>query len=127
MTNSTNHKPRGAFAFLTGFVYAFKGVYFLMSSQRNVWVHIVATLLVVFGGFYYSVSAGEWHAIILSIGIVFAAEAFNTAIEELVNKVYPGYDKSAGRIKDLAAGAVLFTAIAAAIIGFIIFVPKIFT
>jgi diacylglycerol kinase (ATP) len=62
--------------------------------------------------------------VIISIGLVFAAEAFNTAIELLVDKISPDYDEKAGLIKDVAAGAVLFTAIAAAAVGIIVFVPK---
>jgi diacylglycerol kinase (ATP) len=61
--------------------------------------------------------------VVLAIALVFAAEAFNSAIEALVDKISTGYNETAGKIKDLAAGAVLITAIATAITGLIIFVP----
>ena len=111
---------------LLSFKYAFKGIYFLLATQRNARIHLAATALVIFGGFYFSISVTEWVAVIIAIGIVFAAEAFNTAIEQLVDMTSPGFDKSAGRIKDLAAGAVLITAIAAVSVGIIIFGPKFF-
>lgn len=111
---------------LLSFKYALKGILYLIKSQHNAWIHLTACLLVIFFGFYFSVTNTEWILLVLSIGIVFAAEAFNTAIELLVDKISPEYNQIAGRIKDLAAGAVLFTALAAAITGTIIFWPKIF-
>jgi diacylglycerol kinase (ATP) len=126
MVNPENNRPKGIHAFLIGFKYAFNGIYVLFSTQRNARVHLLAAVLVVAAGFYYSISNAEWLAVILSIGIVFAAEAFNTAIELLVDKVWPEFDQTAGKIKDMAAGAVLFCAVATVIVGIIIFAPKIF-
>lgn len=68
----------------------------------------------------------EWIMIVFAIGFVFAAEAFNTAIEIWVDKLQPDFDPKAGRAKDLAAAAVLIAAISAATVGLIIFIPKIF-
>jgi diacylglycerol kinase (ATP) len=124
--NSANQKQKGIGAFLMGFVHAFKGIFFLIASQRNARIHLLALVLVVAAGFYFSISSTEWLVVIISIGMVFSAEAFNTAIEELTDKVSPEYNKSAGRIKDLAAGAVLLSAIAALIVGVIIFGTRIF-
>jgi diacylglycerol kinase (ATP) len=126
MTVPEKNKPNPVYKTLLSFTYAIKGIYLLLATQRNAWIHLAATILVIFGGFYFSISTTEWMAVIFSIGIVFAAEAFNTAIEQLVDLVSPEVNKSAGRIKDLAAGAVLFAAIAAAIAGIIIFGPKFF-
>ncbi len=61
----------------------------------------------------------------LAIGLVWATETFNTALERLVDLCSPQYDKVAGQAKDLAAGAVLLAAVAAAIVGLIIFLPRI--
>jgi diacylglycerol kinase len=66
----------------------------------------------------------EWVMVILTIGIVLAAEAFNTAIEQIANFIQPDQDKRIEYIKDMAAGGVLITAIAAFIVGLIIFLPK---
>ena len=126
MTNPKKNKPNPVYSTLLSFKYAIKGIYLLLATQRNAWIHLAATALVVFSGFYFSISSTEWMAVIIVIGIVFAAEAFNTATEELVNIVSPEFNKPAGRIKNLTAGAVLITAIAAAIVGIIIFGQKIF-
>ena len=67
--------------------------------------------------------AGPWMIIILCIGVVIAAELFNTAIEKLVDLVSPQQHPVAGQVKDIAAGAVLVCAATAAIIGLIVFIP----
>lgn len=98
----------------------------MIRTQHNAWIHLAAALLVIFAGFYFSISEIEWIAVTLAIGFVFSAEAFNTSIEWLVDKISPEYDPVAGKIKDVAAGAVLIAAIAAAVTGIIVFYPKIF-
>lgn len=106
------------------FVYAGRGLKSFLSKEHNAWIHSAATVIVIIAGIVLHISAHEWIVIILCIGTVFAAEAFNTAIERLVNLVSPDYHKIAGDVKDIAAGAVLICAITAAIIGLIIFIPK---
>lgn len=106
------------------FVYAGKGLKSFICKEHNAWIHCVATIAAITLGIVLHISTNEWIAIIICIGMVFAAEAFNTAIERLVNLVSPDYNKTAGDVKDIAAGAVLICAIAAAIVGFIIFLPK---
>lgn len=76
-------------------------------------------------GFVLCIAAWEWVAVALCIGAVLAAEAFNSAVEALADRVSPGYDEAVKRTKDLAAGAVLLLAIAAVAVGLIIFLPKI--
>lgn len=106
------------------FGYAGKGLKSFIMKEHNAWIHSAATILVVLAGILLHISIHEWIIIIICIGGVFSAEAFNTAIERLVNLVSPDYNKTAGDVKDIAAGAVLIWAIATAIIGMIIFVPK---
>ncbi len=106
------------------FGYAGKGLKSFITKEHNAWIHSAATILVILAGIILHISIHEWIIIIICIGGVFSAEAFNTAIERLVNLVSPDYNKTAGDVKDIAAGAVLIWAIAAAIIGMIIFVPK---
>ena len=72
-------------------------------------------------------SSTEWIAIVFAIGSVLAAEAVNSSIEALADLVSPEYNEAIKRTKDLAAGAVLILAISAAIVGLIIFIPKILT
>jgi diacylglycerol kinase (ATP) len=108
---------------MLSFKYAFNGIFLLLKNEHNAWIHAFAAVMAVGAGLYFRITKHEWIAVVLAIAMVFAAEAFNSAIEVLVDKISPGYDKTAGKIKDLAAGAVLITAIAAAITGLIVFVP----
>ena len=110
---------------LDSFKYAFAGIRDLFKTEPNVIIHTVAALLAIAMGFYFSISPFEWCFIIFAITFVFSAEAFNTALEYLTNLVSPDYHELAGKTKDVAAGAVLFAAIGAAIVGLIIFLPKI--
>lgn len=107
------------------FRYAFKGIADLLKSQPNARIHLVATIGVLTAGAFLELSLNEWCLIILSIAFVFSAEAANTAIEYLTDLVSPDYHPLAGKAKDVAAAAVLLAAIGAAIVGFIIFLPKI--
>ena len=84
-------------------------------------VHGVIAVLVIVLGFCYRITAGEWIAILLCVGLVFVLEIINTAIETLVDFVQPQYDPLAGKVKDIAAAAVLVAAIVAVVIGVIVF------
>lgn len=120
------HKTNNKFTIrrrLKSFWHAFSGLFFLIRTQPNAWIHSFAALAVIAAGFHFTISKAEWFSVILSIGLVFAAEAINTAIEEMVDLLSPGHQIHAKRAKDLSAGAVLIISIAAAIIGLIIFVP----
>lgn len=110
---------------IDSFGFAFKGIFDLFRSQPNAKIHLLAAFCVVVAGFYFQISTTEWCLCILSIFGVPAAEAFNTAIEYLTDLVSPDYHVLAGKAKDAAAGAVLLTAIGAALIGILIFLPKI--
>lgn len=109
---------------LRSFGYAFRGVAAMLRLQANARIHAVATLLVVGLGFFFRICAGEWCAIVAVIGLVWTAEGLNTAIETLTDLVSPEAHPLAGRAKDLAAGAVLCAAVAAFIVGAIVFLPK---
>ena len=110
---------------IASFGYAFEGIFEAIQSQDNFKIHCLAAFLVVLAGLYFSISTTEWCLIIGSITAVLSAETFNTAIEHLTDLVSPDYHILAKKTKDAAAGAVLFTAIGAAIIGGIIFLPKV--
>lgn len=114
-------KPR-----LKSFKYAFNGFADLIKTQPNAWIHTGIAFLVVLAGVLLQLSATEWCIISLTIAIVFAAEAFNTAIEYLTNLVSPGYHPLAGKTKDAAAAGVLVLAIGAVVVGIIIFLPKLY-
>lgn len=110
--------------FIRGFVYALNGIWHAAATQLNFRVHLVAAVVAVVLGYALHISTGEWLWIILCIAMVLVAELFNTALEFLTDLVSPEYNKKAGLVKDMSAGAVLITAICALIIGLIIFVPK---
>ncbi len=112
---------------LRSFGYAIRGLWRFFSSEHNVWIHLVLTVLAIVLGFILKISRMEWIAVLLVIGMVISAEAFNTCIEKVIDYLAPEKDKRAAYIKDLAAGAVLITAVIAAIVGIIIFLPKIIT
>lgn len=105
------------------FVYALQGLLFLLRSQPNAWVHLLATLAVCAAGFHFGLSRGEWLWICLAIVLVWSAEAFNTALEQLADALHPQRHPGIGRAKDLAAGAVLVAAVGAAVIGVMVFWP----
>ncbi|MBR2456835.1 MAG: diacylglycerol kinase family protein [Bacteroidaceae bacterium] len=108
---------------IKSFGYAFKGIASLLKKEHNAWIHCLAIVVVTSLGFYFHITPTEWCIVLLCFGMVLAAEGFNTAIERLVDLVSPERHPVAGDVKDVAAGAVLICAIAAAIIGCIIFLP----
>lgn len=110
--------------FIRGFGYALNGIWHAAATQLNFRVHLVAALMAGYAGYALHISTGEWLWIIFCIAIVLVAELFNTALEFLTDLVSPEYNKKAGLVKDMSAGAVLITAICALLIGLIIFVPK---
>lgn len=116
-------KPFSILARIKSFKYAFQGIWSLIKEEHNFRIHLVATALVTALGFYFQVSRAEWLWLVFAIGLVLSAEAFNSAIERLVDLQEPEQNPKAGKIKDMAAGAVLLSAIAAAIIGVLIFWP----
>jgi diacylglycerol kinase (ATP) len=107
--------------FLRAFVYATRGVIASFASERNLKVHLAVAIVTIAGGFYFGVTALEWCAIMICIGLVFAFEMINTAIEDLVDLVTTEWNPLAGKIKDAAAGAVLVISIASLVVGLIIF------
>lgn len=111
---------------IKSFKYAFKGIYATLLSQHNFWIHLVVTILVIGFGMFLKLNINEWLIIILCFGFVMTAEIFNSAVELLMDIVSPEYNSKVGLVKDMAAGAVLVSAIASAVVGFIIFLPKLY-
>lgn len=108
---------------LRSFGYAWKGIRCCVGKEQNLSFHLIATVLVVIAGWQLGITRTEWAILLLCIGMVIAAELFNTAIEKLVDLVSPEQHPLAGQVKDIAAGAVLVCAAMAAMVGLIIFVP----
>ena len=105
------------------FKFAIKGIIELFTKEKNAQIHALAVVIVTSLGIIVDIKMSEWAIIVLCFMVVIAAEGFNTSIEKIVDLVSPEYHPLAAKAKDIAAGAVLITAIGAAIIGLIIFVP----
>ena len=106
------------------FGFALKGIATLFKTQPNARIHLIAICIVTVAGYLLKVSTSEWCFIVIAFAMVLAAEAFNTAVEFVVDLASPDYHPLAGKAKDVAAAAVLIIAIGAATIGIIIFLPK---
>ena len=110
---------------LTAFRFAFRGLALTFSEQVNFRIHIIISILVILSGVWVQLSSIEWCILLICIGSVMAAELFNSSIEQHVNATHPQWNDAAGKTKDIAAAAVLIVSIFAAMIGLIIFIPRI--
>jgi len=111
---------------IESFGHAFRGLTILVKSQPNARFHLCATVCVITLGIVLGISAVEWAVLSLAVGSVWAAEAMNTGLEFLADRVAPERHKLVGNAKDVAAAGVLASSIAAAAAGFLIFLPHIF-
>ncbi|GCF07849.1 diacylglycerol kinase family protein [Dictyobacter arantiisoli] len=119
-----NTAPKSEFAkFVRSFGYAFRGLGYTIRTQRNARVHIAVTSLVIVLGAILHLSAIEFAILLVTISAVFIAEMFNTVIEACVDLITPDYHPLARIAKDVAAGAVLASAIFSILIGLCIFGP----
>jgi diacylglycerol kinase (ATP) len=109
---------------MRSFGYAFNGIAYATKTQLNFRIHIVASLLAVYMGYALHISVSEWQWVIMCIALVLIIELLNTAIEFLTDLVSPAYNKLAGHVKDVSAGAVVIAALFALVMGSIIFLPK---
>lgn len=108
---------------IAAFRYAFKGMAELLVNHPHIHVHAVASVIVIAFACYFEVNRIEWIILILCIGAVWTAEAFNSSIEILTDLVSPDYHPLAGKVKDVASAAVLLICISTAIVGLLIFIP----
>ena len=105
--------------------YALEGLWLMLSTQPNAWIHFVATILVISGGMYFEISRTDWAIVTITIVSVWVAETINTAFEYLCDVTNPDYHPVVKKAKDVSAAAVLISAIGAVIVGLIIFLPYI--
>lgn len=110
---------------LKSFTYAFAGLKVLFREEHNSRIHLFATICVIVAGVLLKISLLEWVAVAFAVGLVFSGEIFNSAVEDLSDVVCPERDERIKKVKDLAAAAVLVNAITAAVIGLLVFLPKI--
>lgn len=110
--------------FLKGFVFAWRGIA-AGARGRNFRVMLVVAVAVIISGYLLKISSLEWSLVMLATGLVLGLELINTAGEKLVDILSPDHDPRYGMVKDILAGAVLLAAAAAAVVGMLIFWPKI--
>ena len=110
---------------INSFKFAFKGIADLFSTQINAKIHLVLGSLAILLGIYLNLNFTEWAILSITIAVVLAAEAFNTALEYLTDLVSPNYHQLAGKTKDVAAAGVLLTAFGAIFVAIFLFLPKI--
>ena len=107
--------------FLKSFTYACKGIYSVIKEQQNFRIHVLASFVVISFGFYFQVTTTEWCVLLVCIGGVLTLELINSSIENLVDLVTTERKPLAGKVKDIAAGAVLVASVLSVIIGVLIF------
>lgn len=108
---------------LASFKFAFAGLWSILKTQHNAWLHLTATALVCIAGVVLRISAADWRWLVIAIALVWFAEAMNTAFEYLCDVVSPEFHSSVKKAKDIAAGAVLICAAGAAVLGAMVFLP----
>lgn len=128
--NMTNLRRKRRFKVKTkkianSFKYAVQGLISSFKTEKNMKIHILIMFLVILAGWWLKISKIEWIVCIILFGIVISAELVNTAIETIVDMITPYRNKEAKLAKDIAAASVLVVAISAAVVGLMIFVPKI--
>jgi diacylglycerol kinase len=106
------------------FGYAWKGIVWLIRSQPNAQIHLVATICAVAAACWLKITIGEWCAVLIVTGMVWGAEALNSALELLADHFAPEEHPLVGKAKDVAAGGVLVAAIVAAAVGVMVFGPR---
>lgn len=105
------------------FGYAFRGLKFLFRTQIHFRIEVAITVVVVFLGFWFCVTASEWMILLLCCASVLGAEALNSALEVALDRLHPERHPLIGKSKDMAAAGVLLLALFSAVIGVIIFFP----
>lgn len=106
------------------FGYAFQGIFNTIRTERNIKIHCAAAILVTIFGIWLQISKTEWMICFILFGLILALELVNTAVEATVDLFTEERKPLAKKAKDAAAGAVLIVAIFAAVIGILIFIPK---
>ena len=110
---------------IKSFGWAIVGLSYFFRSEIKPWLHLLGSILTIVAGILFGINKTEWLFIILAIGIVFLAEILNTILERISEFIPDKHDAMRGRIKDMSAGLVLFTAIISLSIGIAIFLPDI--
>ncbi|WP_307473093.1 diacylglycerol kinase family protein [Cytobacillus purgationiresistens] len=117
-------RPNRSRNLFESFFYAFSGIFSAVKKERNLQIHLISALFIIFLGWFLSLTWIEWLFISFAIGGMVALELVNTAIERVVDLATADLHPLAKQAKDIAAGAVFIYAILAIIVGSVIFIPK---
>lgn len=107
------------------FVYAWQGLKTLVREEHNARIHVAAAVVAVAAGFAFGISPLEWCVVLICVGLVISAEALNSAVEALADRITTDQDPFIGKAKDFGAAAVTVLAMTAVIAGIIVFLPYI--
>jgi diacylglycerol kinase (ATP) len=123
-STAANHAPNFSVkARLASFVFASRGLRHLLRNEHNAWLHLAASVGVIVAGLLLRITPSDWRWLVAAMALVWVTETLNTALEELCDRISPGFDHRIGRVKDLGAGGVLVAAIAATLIGLLTLLP----
>lgn len=103
--------------------HAWDGLYLIIAGQANFRIELAITVLVIIAGFYFKITLLEWYGVLFSITIVLISEALNSALESACDAITTQRRGAIRYAKDVAAGAVLLSAIAAVAVGILVFLP----
>lgn len=120
-------EPKRSRSRIVAFHHAFSGWWYVLRTQRNAWIHAVATLGVIVLGSWLRIERSEWAVLLLAVGLVWLAEFLNTALEAVVDLASPKMHPLARVGKDVGAAGVLISAATAAVIGLLILGPPLLT
>jgi len=108
---------------IQSFKHAISGWFYVIRTQQNAWIHLVATVSVVILAAWLRLSVRDWAVLVVAVAIVWMAEFLNTALEAVVDLASPERHPLGKVGKDVGAAAVLIAACSAAVIGFLIIGP----
>ncbi len=117
------NQPQRSPSRIQSFKHAFSGWWYVLRTQRNAWIHLLATLTVLVVGLILRIRTVEWAVLAVAIGLVWTAEFVNTALEAVVDLASPELHPLARVGKDVGAAAVLISALLAVIVGLLILGP----
>jgi len=123
-TPVSEREPFSWAARASSFGHALRGAVTLLASQHNAWIHAAATVVVAGLGLALGLTRLEWALLVLAVALVWAAEGLNTALEWLCDVVEPEAHPLVKKAKDVGAAAVLLAALGSALIGLLVFGPR---
>lgn len=111
--------------FIDNVTYAYAGIHIALRQEQNFRIELALLLTTLIAGLYFCLTTSEWITIFTVSALVLSVELINTSFEEICDKFHPEHDPHIEKIKDLAAGAVLTSALGALCVGILIFMPYI--